>query len=199
MYINFKILQSRGLSVFELGLLLAIKQNRTEDTSEYLSINLSEYIKNKFEDSKLIENVKLKKKSDSIFKTFRTSSKGNQWIEDIESPEVDEGSLKMRDYLIDMYLNHEDQDRSIGNRKKIGIYISILRTHLNLNLHEFFYLCEYFLQEYPYTKILEYIFFNSNKNRYGKFKDNIEDSSLFQFFIERRLEVENYWKIKIVN
>lgn len=96
-----------------------------------------------------------------------------------------------------MYLNSDDAERSIGNKKKIAMYISIMRNELNLTLHQFFYLCEYFLAEYPYTKVLEYLFFNSNKNRYGKFQNNLEDSPLFQFYDTKKEEVENYWNLKI--
>ena len=96
-----------------------------------------------------------------------------------------------------MYLNNEDSERKIGNKKKITQYITIMRNHLGLSLHQFYYLCEYFLAEYPYTKLLEYVFFNSNKNRYGKFQNNIEDSPLYQFYDSKKQEVEYYWNQRI--
>ncbi len=61
-----------------------------------------------------------------------------------------------------------------------------------------YWLCWMFLEEYEYTKVLEYIFFNSNKNRYGKFENNIEDSPLYQFYDENKARVEKLWKAKNV-
>lgn len=197
MYINYEILTSKGLTLYELGVLQLIKQSKIEDLSqqiEFLVSNTS--IIEKLSNIGYIEFIK-GRKGQTQFQCIRTSKKGNEVLDDISTPKITEGDLKMRDYLIEMYLNHEDTERTVGNKKKIAMYISIMRNRLNLTLHEFFYLCEYFLAEYPYTKVLEYIFFNSNKNRYGKFENNMEDSSLYQFFDGKRKEVEHYWSKRI--
>lgn len=196
-YINYEILKSKKLTLHELGVLRLIKQNKIEPLSEQIKAEVANtQIIDKLSEKGYIEEIKGKRGQD-YFELLRTSKKGGEVLEDIGTPDVSEGDLKMRDYLIEMYLNHEDEERSVGNKKKIAIYISIMRTELNLTLHEFFYLCEYFLAEYPFTKVLEYIFFNSNKNRYGKFQNNIEDSSLYQFYDTKKAEVESYWKLKI--
>ena len=36
-----------------------------------------------------------------------------------------------------------------------------------------------------------------NKIRYGDFKNHIEDSPLFQFYEQRKEEIEQYWAQKI--
>jgi hypothetical protein len=41
------------------------------------------------------------------------------------------------------------------------------------------------------------LFFNSNKNRYGKFENNIEDSPIYQFWEQKEQEIRNYWQAKI--
>lgn len=197
MYINYEILTSKLLSLHDLTILQLIKQNKIEPLSEVIKFEVANTnIIEKFSNIGYIEFIK-GKKGQSEFELIRTTKKANEILEDIGTPEITEGDLQMRDYLIKMYLNNEDTERSIGNKKKIAMYISIMRNELNLTLHQFFYLCEYFLAEYPFTKVLEYIFFNSNKNRYGKFQNNLEDSSLFQFYDTKKLEVENYWKLKI--
>lgn len=188
---------SKLLTLHELGVLSLIKQNRIEPLSEVIKFSIgSTDIVEKFSNMDYIEFIK-GKKGQSEFELIRTTKKGNEILEDIGTPDISEGDLQMRDYLIKMYLDNDDAERSIGNKKKIAMYISIMRNELNLTLHQFFYLCEYFLAEYPFTKVLEYVFFNSNKNRYGKFQNNLEDSSLYQFYDTKKQEVENYWKLKI--
>jgi hypothetical protein len=188
---------SKLLTLYELGVLQLVKQNRIEDLSQQIEFSMQGTdILEKFSNMGYIEFIK-GKKGQSQFELIRTTKKANDVLEDVSIPTATDGDLKMRDYLIEMYLNNEDSERSIGNKKKIAEYITIMRNELNLTLHQFFYLCEYFLAEYPFTKVLEYIFFNSNKNRYGKFQNNLEDSSLYQFYDTKRLEVENYWNLKI--
>lgn len=197
MYINYEIMTSKHLTLYELSILTLIKQNRIEPLSKEIEFEVKDTtIMEKLSNIGYIESIK-GKKGQSIYELVRTTKKANDLLEDIGTPNISEGDLQMRDYLIKMYLESDDAERSIGNKKKIVMYISIMRNELNLTLHQFFYLCEYFLAEYPYTKLLEYIFFNSNKNRYGKFQNNLEDSPLYQFYDEKQQEVENYWNTKI--
>jgi len=196
-YINYEVMTSKHLSLYELGVLQLIKQNRIEDLSTEIEFSVSdtEIIK-KWSEVGYIEVIK-GKKDQSLYQKLRTTKLGNDILDDVGTPEVTEGDLKMRDYLITMYLDHEDEERVIGNKKLIGIYISIMTKHLNLNLHEFYYLCELFLEHHKFTKKLENIFFDKNKNRYKEFKNNIEESPLFQFYDLRKNEVEYYWKLKL--
>lgn len=198
-YINYEILTSKNLSLNELPVLQLIKQNKTED--------LSQEIKFQVEDTEIIEKwlnigyIELikGKKGQTEYQRLRTTKLGHKVLEDIEIPEVEEGDLKMAEYLFFMYLSHEDKERVLGNKKAITRYISILRNHLGFTLHEFFYFCEYFLAEYPFTKKLENIFIDKNKNRYGEFKNNIDDSVLFQFWEQKEQEIRQYWVYKKVD
>ena len=103
----------------------------------------------------------------------------------------------MCDYLIMMYLNHEDKERVIGNRKLIAIYISVLQAHLGIDIHRLYYLCEFFLSEHVFSKKLENVFMDRNKIRYGDFKQHIHDAPIFQFYEQRKQDVEWYWSQKI--
>lgn len=197
MYVNFSLLRQLNLSVSFIPILFAANQNRTNDESETLSNKaFSDDLKHLYELG-LLESVKQKKKSETPYNLIRLSAKGKKILEDITTPEISQGDSNMKDYLCDMYLNHEDNERKLGNKKSIGIYCAVLRNHLGLTLHEFYYLCEFFLAEFQFTRVLEYIFFNKNKHRYGEFKNHIEDSPLFQFYEERKEEIERYWKLKI--
>tara|TARA_R110000782_G_scaffold252394_1_gene340174 strand:+ start:871 stop:1467 length:597 start_codon:yes stop_codon:yes gene_type:complete len=196
MYLNFKLLHSRELTPSDFSFLLAVKGNKIEDNSA----TLEHYFKDtlvKFEETNLITFVKAKNKSQTKYNTVRLTSLGNEWVDDLTTPNISEGDVKMRDYLCKMYLDNADTERVIGNKKLISMYISILRTHLGLDLHEFYYLCDYFLSVHTFTKKLENIFMDRNKNRYGNFKSNIEDSSLHQFWEQYEQEIREYFKQKI--
>ncbi len=198
MYVNYKLLNSRGLTPNEFMFLLAAKTNKIEDNSSIIEYHFKDVL-SKFKDTNLITFVKPKNKSENDFNTVRVTTLGNEWIDDITTPAVEESHLKMRNYLCEMYLNNEDTERVIGNKKLIAIYISILQCHLELTIHEFYYLCDYFLSIHIYTRKLENIFMDRNKIRYGDFKNHIEDSSLYQFWEQREQEIRQYFleKIKI--
>lgn len=196
MYLNFKLLNSRQLTPLDFSFLLAVKGNKTEDNSGVIEYYFKDVLE-KFRETNLITFIKPKNKSQNDYNTVRLTSLGNEWIDDLTTPEVTEGDVKMRNYLCDMYLNNEDTERVIGNKKLISIYISVLRHHLGLDLHEFYYLCDYFLSIHIYTKKLENIFLDKNKNRYSNFKSNIEDSALYQFWEQHEKNIRKYIDSKL--
>jgi hypothetical protein len=191
MYLNFETFKKHNLKPEDLFYLLAVKQIEKEQLE-----TLPQDVIERFEALGILTTIK-GVKSDSEQSKIRLNSKGKKFLDSLDIPDVTEGDFKMAEYLFQMYLNHEDGDRVLGNKKAITQYIAILRNHLGLSLHQFFYLCEFFLAEYPYTKKLENIFIDKNKNRYGDFKNNIDDSVLFQFYEQRKLEIEQYWAQKI--
>ena len=191
MYLNFKLLNSRQLTPLDFSFLLAVKANKIEDNSGVIEYYFKDVLE-KFRETNLITFIKAKNKSQNDYNTVRLTTVGNDWLDDLTTPEVTEGDVKMRNYLCEMYLNNEDADRVIGNKKLISIYISVLRHHLGLDLHEFYYLCDYFLSIHIYTRKLENIFMDRNKNRYGSFKSNLEDSPLYQFWERNELDIRKY-------
>jgi hypothetical protein len=191
MFLNFQLFHSKGLKPEDLYHLLAIKQIEKEVLEK-----LPSDVFMRLEALSLLTSIKGKKGDNPVY-NIRLSKKGLEFFNTLDIPEVAEGDLKMAEYLFSMYLNHEDEERVLGNKKAITKYIAILRNHLDLSLHEFFYLCEYFLAEYPFTKKLENIFLDKNKNRYGEFKNNIDSSVLFQFWEQKEQEIRQYFKIKI--
>lgn len=196
MYVNFKLLNSRELEPLDFMFLCAVKANKTEDNSGIIEYYFKDVLE-KFKDTNLITFVKPKNKAQNAYNTVRLTSLGSEWLDDLTTPSVEEHHIKMRNYLCDMYLNNEDTERVIGNKKLIAIYISILQHHLGLTIHEFYYLCDYFLSIHIFTKKLENIFMDKNKIRYGDFKNHIEDSVLYQFWEQKEEEVREYFKQKI--
>lgn len=195
MYINTALLLEKDLTPTELVLLQLVHQNRTEGLDRVIAMTITDEALQKFQDRNFVEYIK-GKKGQSEFEKIRLTSKGSKLLDDLQTPEISEGDSQMFDYLCKMYLDHEDEERTIGNKKKTKMYIAIFRNELQLTLHQMYWLCWFYLSEEKFTKRLEYVFFNSNTNRYGKFKDNIESSSLFQFFEERKEEVKVIWNKK---
>ena len=194
-YINTKILKQKNLNLTQVALLQILHQNRTEDMSELLESYNGDL--DVLKDKGFIDEVKAKNKQESVYKRLRLSKTGKSVLDAVEIPEVLEEHIKMRDYLISIYLNHEDTERVVGNKKLIATYISVLQKYLGISIYQFYYLCEFFLSEHIYTKKLENIFMDRNKIRYGEFKNHIEDSAIFQFYEQRKNEVEYYWSKKI--
>jgi hypothetical protein len=196
MYYNLKYIHEKGLTLPLINLLQIISQNSFEPNENEIALYANDYMLHLFEAQKLTKQIKGKKK-DSDFSKLRITSKGKEILELAGTPGVTAGDEKMFNYLCDMYLDHEDEDRTVGNKKKTRIYCAQFRQLIGIGLHEMFYLCKVFLEEYPYTKKLEYIFLNSNKIRYGKLKNNLEESSLYQFYDSNKERLEAIWDAKI--
>jgi hypothetical protein len=180
----------------ELVSLQIIKQNRNEDNSEYIDKYIKESVRESLLNKELIMLLQQKSEKDTFSKKVRVTSKGNELLEFASTPDIEEGDEKMALYLIDMYLK-KDEGRTIGNKKNVVMFTAQFRKVLNLSLYEMYWLCDLFISETKYTLVLEKIFFDSNKHRYGKFINHIEDSKLYQFYQDNMEQVKDYWKIKI--
>lgn len=196
MYINTKLILEKGYIEDDLKVLQLIHQNRVNDESDAIVRNITDRQMELFYENGLMDDIKGTKKQNE-FQKMRLSTKGHKLLEDFQTPEITQGDIEMYDYLCNMYLSHEDDERIIGNKKKTKIYCAIFRNRMALTLKEMYWLCWIFLKEYPFTKKLENIFFDSNKRRYGKFENHFEDSPLYQYLDENRKKVENLWKNKI--
>lgn len=192
-YINLLILKLNNLSLLEHSVLQLCKQARIEDVSSTLKENGKIIIS--LQKKGLISTIKGKKGEDEC-KLWRATKIGTELLDYISTPDILDGDIQMFHYLCDMYLQ-EDKNRKIGNRKASLICCAQFRQILSLTLHEMYYLCEMFINNMAYTKILEYIFFERKHNPYGKFKDNLEASKLYQFWMDNEYEIRDYWKLKI--
>lgn len=190
MYVNFKLADSLGLTPDDVSTLLLINQNKLEDVSTFIENRDLTRV------TSYIEYIKGKKGQD-MYQRIRLNREGKDLVENIHTPEITVGDIDMFNYLSDMYLSHPDKERVIGNKKKTKMYCAIMRNHLNLTLHEFYWLCQDFLNNFSYTKKLENIFLDSNKNRYGSLQNNISDSPLYQYYDNNKFKIERIWEKKI--
>lgn len=188
MYLNFGLYK---LQPQDLYYLIAVKQTEKEVLKTIPLDTLQ-----RFTDNNLIMYVKGTNKEEGCLK-IRLNANGKKLLDNLETPDVLEEHVRMGDYLIKMYLSHQDEERVVGNKKLIVQYIAVLQNHLNIDIYQLYYLFEFFLAEHIFTKKLENVFLDRNKNRYGEFKNNVEDSPIFQFYEKRKQEVEQYWAKKI--
>lgn len=196
MYINYEILTAKLLSLHDLTILQLIKQNKIEPLSEVIKFEVTNTnIIEKFSNMGYIEFIK-GKKGQSEFELIRTSKKGNEVLDLVGTPEITEGDYQLYQYLCEMYLN-EDATRTLGNRKAGLIYSSQFRQIMGFTLHEAYYLYEMFINNMNFTKVLEYVFFSKKENPYLKFKDNLESSKIYQFWLDNEYEIRDYWTQKI--
>ena len=204
MYINYEILTSKGLTLYELGVLQLIKQSKIEDLSQQIEFLVSNTpIIEKLSNIGYIEFIK-GKKGQTKFQCIRTSKKGNEVLDDISTPKITEGDLKMYEYLIDNYIyvvnkntgekTLRDVDRKIGNRKNVLKYCAEFRQIVGLSLKEIYWLCMLFIENITYTKVLEYIFIRKKDNPYGKFKNSLDSSALYQFWLDNNENILEYFK-----
>lgn len=192
-YINYEIAKSRNLSLLDLQILQLAKQMRIEDVSDVLS-EYSENV-NTLLDLGYLESIK-GRKGDSEFQKIRATKLGTETLDLISTPLITDGDINMYNYLVSMYLE-EDATRTLGNRKAGLRYCAEFRQIMGFTLHEMYYLCELFVANMQFTKVLEFIFFSKKENPYGKFKDNIESSKIYNFWMDNEYEIREYWSQKI--
>lgn len=192
-YINLELLDSRKLTLLELSLIQLGKQARIEDVSAVLRQYQS--VVELLIEKGYLEPIK-GKKGETEMQRIRATKLATEFLDLVNTPIVTDGDIQMFHYLCDMYID-EDATRTIGNRKAGLRYCAEFRQIMGFSLHEMYYLCEMFVNNVNFTKVLEYIFFSKKDNPYGKFKDNLESSKLYQFWMDNEFEIRAYWKERI--
>lgn len=181
MYINLKILNSKYLTLEELGLLQIIRQNKIEDTSEHLSLFLFKTIQKRFEEEGYVEYVKPKNKIQTPYNTIRTTSKANTLLDDIETPEIEDQDLKFFDWLFKVY---SSDGKIIGNAKKTKLLIAKFRVHSGIDKNNLAFLCKSFIGDpgqFEWSMKLEFLFFKGASVFDTKF--DIHQSKLYQYYL----------------
>lgn len=185
MYINSKLLRSRGLFLNDLIVLQLIKQNKNEDRSEDIRELLHEELKMRFLSYGLIDFVKAKNKSQDFSHTVRTTTKGNVWLEDITNTvKVEEQDIIIFDWLKRHY---DSLGKDIGSETKCKNNIAWFRTESGIEKNNLIVLCQAFTGDesrMEYSHILEYIFYKPT-NHFQTTK-KLEDSKLWLYYEKRR-------------
>ena len=186
-YINVNLLKSRNLSLHEFAVLCLLRQNKFENNLDILELELNTDVLKKFEDLNLIEQVKRKNKAQNEIELIRTSKKGNEWIDDINTVEVCEDTLKIYNWIENIYLG---TNREIGNKKKTKQFIAQFSKESGITRNHLAFLIQSFINtdsEFEWSKKLQFLFFKGDSLFSVRF--DLSASRLYQFYQKN----ENYF------
>lgn len=182
-YTNFEILEKSDLEAEDLILLSACRQNRTEELGSIIEERFGKQKLWILEQKGFIEYIK-GKKGQSDYDKVRITTKGQDFLDDVETPGVTDDDLKLYEWLEAEY---KSSGRIIGNRKKTKLYISLFRAHSQIDRNRLAFLCDMFLQDdekMKYSQKLEFMFFKPANVFTTRF--DLEESRLYKYYLENK-------------
>lgn len=189
MYINFVIAKNRGLSPTDVANLQLISQNKTEKLEEIITDNIPLSVLNWYQELEYVTLVRAKNKSDSIQNRIRLSTKGNDLLEDLQVPEINDDDLQLYNWLEKTY---QKEGKELGNRKKTKLYIALFRVNSGIDRNKLALLCKAFMNDssqFEWSKKLEFLFFKPGNVFSVKF--DLEQSKLYQYYIKHKEHFDN--------
>lgn len=189
MYINFEIAKKKGLSPTDVVNLQLISQNKTDKLEEIITDNILLSVLNWYQELEYVTLVKAKNKSDSIQNRVRLSSKGNDLLEDLQVPQINDDDLQLYAWLEKTY---QKEGKELGNRKKTKLYIALFRAHSGIDRNKLALLCKTFMNDssqFEWSKRLEFLFFKPGNVFSVKF--DLEQSKLYQYYIKHKQTFDN--------
>lgn len=189
MYINFVIAKNRGLSPTDVANLQLISQNKTEDLEEIITDNIQLSVLNWYQELEYVTLVRAKNKSDSIQNRIRLSPKGNDLLEDLQVPQINDDDLQLYNWLEKTY---QKEGKELGNRKKTKLYIALFRVNSGIDRNKLALLCKAFMNDsgqFEWSNKLEFLFFKPGNVFSVKF--DLEQSKLYQYYIKHKEHFDN--------
>lgn len=187
MYINTTILKSKNLSLQEFSVLCLIRQQKFENNTEVLESEVNGDILGKFTALGLVEYVSRKNKAQKELDLIRTSKKGNEWIDDINTADICEDTLKIYNWVENIYLS---TNREIGNKKRTKQFIAQFSKESTITRNHLAFLIQAFINtesEFDWSKKLQFLFFKGESLFSVRF--DLHSSRLYQFYLKQ----ENYF------
>lgn len=192
MYINFKLLKEKGLSVQELFTLQIIKQLKTEpERVDDLAMTLTDDFIEDMSKRSLITKIKGKKKDLELSK-YRLSSKGSKLLEDLQTPLVTEADIIVFEWLRDLYLK---SDKEIGSESKCRKLIAWFRSESGIDKNRLITLCKKFTDDedrMEYSKVLQFVFWKPENH--FQTSPKLEDSKLWLYYEKYREEFDKIFE-----
>lgn len=180
MYINFNVMSSKDLSIYELGVLQLIKQNKIEDLSQEIEfLTQGANTLEKFLNIGYINFIKGNKKQ-TKYQLVRATKKANDALGDIETPEIDNDDLRLFEWLENVY---KGLGKEAGNKRKCKNFISQFKVHSGITKNHLAFLCQTFINDdsqMDFSNKLEFLFFKGANLFSTKF--DIYQSRLFQYY-----------------
>ena len=155
MYINTNIVKHYNLNLQQVALLQILHQAKNEDVSEWLeSYNGDLDVLN---EKSFLSEVKAKNKQESVYKRLRLSKKGREVLDAIETPEVTEDSLRIFEWIKQIYIS---AGKDLGNQKKTKMFIAQFSAESGIKRNALAFLIQSFINDesqFEWSKVLQYL------------------------------------------
>lgn len=183
MYINFSVLSKEELIPLHVFTLIAVKQKEF-GYLEFINLTCIEDLI----DKEFIKRIKVPKKLEGTAESLRITPKGNKFLEELETPEVEEEDKVVFEWLKKHY---KKLGKEVGNGARTQRHIRDFRTKSGIQKNNLLKLCLAFIQDednMQYNNILEYCFYKPLTAFQTRFQ--LEDSRLYKYYLKR----EDYFK-----
>jgi hypothetical protein len=192
MYINFKILSTKGLSPIDVVNLQTISQNKFDNLGEIITKNIPLDLIEKYQEMGYISFVKEKNKKDTLQNRVRLSTKGSEALENIQTPEITEDDLKIFEWVKNIYIK---ENKEIGNEKRTKMYVAQFSKESGIVQNSLAFLIKTFLsdeKEFLYSQRMQYLFFKGDTLFSTKF--DLHSSRLFQYYNKNKIFFDDKFK-----
>lgn len=185
MYLNFNLIDKKGLSVVSVLLLQAVKQQKFEN-NETVIMNLEVLMNGTISTLTSLNYIKSIKgnKRDSELSKLRITSMGQDFLDNIETPEINDDDVLLFDWVKKLYL---DRGKEVGNAKKAKQYISQFRVHSGIDKNKLAILLREFLLDddaQNFSMRVDYIFWKPSNVFQTRFE--LENSRLWKYYEKRK-------------
>ena len=188
-YFNYKLAESRGLSPRDVHILQLLKQNRSEDLSEQLQLEMDEENIKRLKALDLMSMVKAKRKSDSEFVRLRLSKKGNTWYNDLQTADTVENDFELFKYVKKVY---KDLNKDIGDENNVISLIAWFRCETNFTHKEIFVVLDALLKDnnqMEYSNVLANLIWK--RPHIHAVKPALKDSRLWKYYQKNKERFDN--------
>lgn len=187
MYINTNIVKHYNLNLQQVTLMQILHQAKNEDVSELLEnyngdLDVLHY-------KGFLSEVKAKNKQESIYKRLRLSKKGREVLDAIETPEVTEDSLRIFEWIKQIYIS---AGKDLGNQKKTKMFIAQFSAESGIQRNALAFLIQNFINDesqFEWSKVLQYLFFKGESVFNIKF--DLHSSRLYQYYLKNQNYFDN--------
>lgn len=187
MYINTNIVKHYNLNLQQVALMQILHQAKNEDVSEWLEsyngdLDVLHY-------KGFLSEVKAKSKQESVYKRLRLSKKGREVLDAIETPEVTEDSLRIFEWIKQIYIS---AGKDLGNQKKTKMFIAQFSAESGIQRNALAFLIQSFINDesqFEWSKVLQYLFFKGESVFNIKF--DLNSSRLYQYYLKNQNYFDN--------
>ena len=117
------------------------------------------------------------------------SKKGREVLDAIETPEVTEDSLRIFEWIKQIYIS---AGKDLGNQKKTKMFIAQFSAESGIQRNALAFLIQSFINDesqFEWSKVLQYLFFKGESVFNIKF--DLHSSRLYQYYLKNQNYFDN--------